>query len=90
MDDETGPSRFVYWVIGLLAIALILGVSSWLYLRSGSPQTVKEQTPAAAETATDPVETVGDEITAALSELDIDLASIDEDLASTDDDVPSL
>jgi len=91
MEGQTNAPRFLYWLVGILAVVVILGVLAWLYLKNAAveqPATTLETPVPAAET--DPVDRAGTEIEIALLELDEELALIDEDLNSTDDDDPTL
>ena len=91
MDNQEHSPRLLYWVIGLLAVVLIAGILTWLYIQNRSPETVTESvTPVVTPTSIDPVIAATTDITSTLADLDIDLASIEKDLSSTDDTAPSL
>lgn len=90
--EGSGPSKFLYWLIGLLAVLVIAGVMSWLYL-SGNNSSTASKTPTTTTTPAkshDDVVVAGTDITNSLAGLDQDLATIDKDIASTDDQTPTL
>lgn len=97
MDWEapSKSSRVVYWLVGLLIVIGIGGVSTWLYLaglqNTATPiQTVKPAATTQTATSTDSVLVAPTTINTNLTDLDNELATIDADLSSTNDNAPSL